>query len=135
MTKLKEPFLPLGTVVTLVDTMEFEPEHSTYFIVARAIIKNSEEEIVPRYRVAPHPYGDIPSQEILSINADEIEDILFKGFENAEDEAFVNMLLDKMKNYVSNPTQGSLQKPDQPQKKVVSEQERLAKDPFYKFKN
>ena len=49
-------FLPLGSMLKLKGT---EDDNLLYFVVARAIKENEAAEIVPRYKVAPHPYGDI----------------------------------------------------------------------------
>lgn len=122
--ELKERFLPLGSMLQLKET---EDDSLLYFIVARAITKNSTGEIVPRYKVAPHPCGDTPNQEVFSINATQIVKVLLEGFENDKDKEFVENMLEKM---VNSPKQVASKE------KTVSkgEVEKLKVDPFYKFR-
>ena len=71
-----------------------------YFIVARAIAKNGNGEIVSRYKVAPHPFGDIPTQEVFSIEVEQIIEVLFEGFSDKTDEEFLENLLSQMNGSV-----------------------------------
>lgn len=90
---LTTPFLPLGSVLKLKDTTN---DTLYYFIVARAIAKNGNGEIVSRYKVAPHPFGDIPTQEVFSIEVEQIIEVLFEGFSDKTDEEFLENLLSQM---------------------------------------
>ena len=105
-----------------------------YFVVARAIKKNESDEIVPRYRVAPHPHGDVPTQEVFSIEVTQIVEVLFEGYENERDVDFVEDLIGRMTN---SPKQFTVQKKveTQPEKTPEEdEKEKLKRDPFYKFR-
>lgn len=126
------PFLPLGSILRLVGT---EDDQLLYFVVARAIAKNEEEKVISRYRVAPHPFGDVPSQEVFSIHADQITEVLFEGFQNQDDEEFLDDLLKQLRDA---PTRPPLVQEEQPVQIVetikINEEERLKEDPFYQFR-
>lgn len=135
MTKtLNGEFLPLGSIVRLEGT---DHDNWLYFIVARAITRGEEEDIIPRYRVAPHPFGDTPSQEVFSIRDSQIVEVIFKGYQDREDEKFLDGLFELMEGslkdegggkVVANPT------PTLSPVQKVNEGELLKKDPFYKFR-
>ena len=130
-TKLVGKFLPLGSMSKLKGT---EDDTLLYFVVARAIKKNESDEIVPRYRVAPHPHGDVPTQEVFSIEVTQIVEVLFEGYENERDVDFVEDLIGRMTN---SPKQFTVQKKveTQPEKTPEEdEKEKLKRDPFYKFR-
>lgn len=126
------PFLPLGSILRLVGTGD---DQLLYFVVARAIAKNEEEKVISRYRVAPHPFGDVPSQEVFSIHADQITEVLFEGFQNQDDEEFLDDLLKQLRDA---PTRPQLVQEEQPVPIVetikINEEERLKEDPFYQFR-
>lgn len=128
--EMSTPFLPLGSVLKLDGT---ENNEQLYFIVARAVAKN-EEGITARYRVAPHPYGDVPSQEVFSINANQIIEVLFEGFHDQADKVFLDDLLVRI-------SQAQNQQPPVQEEKVPiveniekNEEEQLNEDPFYQFR-
>lgn len=79
-TKLVGKFLPLGSMLKLKGT---EDDTLLYFVVARAIKKNESDEIVPRYRVAPHPHGDVPTQ-VFSIEVTQIVKFFLKDMKMKE---------------------------------------------------
>lgn len=126
------PFLPLGSILSLVGT---EDDQLLYFVVARAIVKNEEEKVIARYRVAPHPFGDVPSQEVFSIHADQITEVLFEGFQNQDDEEFLDDLLRQLRDSSTRPL---LVQEEQPVPIVetikINEEETLKEDPFYQFR-
>ena len=126
------PFLPLGSILRLVGT---EDDQLLYFVVARAIAKNEEENVISRYRVAPHPFGDVPSQEVFSIHADQITEVLFEGFQNQDDEEFLDDLLRQLKEAQNHPLPVQ-EEPSAPIAETVeiNEEERLKEDPFYQFR-
>lgn len=99
-TELVGKFLPLGSMLKLKET---EDDSLLYFVVARAIAKNEADEIVPRYKVAPHPYGDVPNQEVFSIDDIQIVEIIFEGYEDEKDSDFVEELIGRMTNAPKQP--------------------------------
>lgn len=127
---LTTPFLPLGSVLKLKDTTN---DTLYYFIVARAIAKNGNGEIVSRYKVAPHPFGDIPTQEVFSIEVEQIMEVLFEGFSDKTDGEFLENLLSQM-----NGSAESFQKDSEPEVEKSSELEKTEMetngDPFYYFR-
>lgn len=130
-TELVGKFLPLGSMLKLKET---EDDNSLYFVVARAIAKNEADEIVPRYKVAPHPYGDVPNQEVFSIDVTQIAEIIFKGYEDEKDSEFVEEMIGRMTNA---PKQPSVQKKVETTSEKTPEEdekEKLLRDPFYKFR-
>lgn len=89
---------------------------------------------MPRYKVAPHPVGDIPTEEVFSIEDSQIVEVVFEGYENEADKDFLDDLLGRMSNA---PAQAPVQQKEQtaPQTSPEEEeQEKLKKDPFYKFR-
>ena len=85
------PFLPLGQYLK---TSRDEDDQLLYFVVARAIAKNEERKRDIKISCSPHPFGDVPSQEVFSIHADQITEVLFEGFQNQDDEEFLDDLLE-----------------------------------------
>ncbi len=86
----------LGSIVRL-ETAEVS---GLFVVVARGAFRPDTErdDVVPRYLVAPHPYGEAPDQETFPILADAIEEVVFEGYTNAADAAFLDDLLDQMQN-------------------------------------
>lgn len=139
-------FLPLGSVLKLKDT---ENDELLYLVVARAVAKRKTDEIVPRYRVAPHPYGDVPSQEVFPIETEQIVEVLFTGYADQADEDFLAQLLLQMAK--GEKAGSATAKTNQPEVEVqtepsaqtdtgtqtesaLDEEAKLKEDPFYKFR-
>ena len=105
-----------------------------YLVVARAIAKNEMDDIFSRYKVAPHPFGDVPSQEVFTISADQIAEVIFEGYSDQKDQEFLDDLLLKMANgpivVPEAPEPEEIQEPEP----IIDETEQLQKDPFYKFR-
>lgn len=128
---ISTPFLPLGSILRL---EEPENDQILYVVVARAIAKNDLDEIFSRYKVAPHPFGDVPSQEVFTVSADQIAEVIFEGYSDQKDQEFIDDLLIKMAN-------GPIVVPEAPESEVIpepapilNEAEQLQADPFYKFR-
>lgn len=124
--------LPLGSIVRI---EEPEATQTFYLVIARAIAKNESDEVFSRYKVAPHPYGDVPSQEIFTINADQISEIVFEGYSNQQDQEFLDNLFVKMSTSeisVPDTHESEIIPEEEP---IISEQQRLQEDPFYKFRS
>ncbi|MPQ22114.1 DUF4176 domain-containing protein [Carnobacterium divergens] len=129
--KMNTPFLPLGSILRL---EEPEDNQMLYLVVARAIAKNEMDDIFSRYKVAPHPFGDVPSQEVFTIGADQIAEVIFEGYSDQKDQEFLDDLLLKMANgpivVPEAPESEAIQEPEP----IIDETEQLQKDPFYKFR-
>lgn len=103
--KLKDSLLGLGSIVTI----ESENHEGLYVILARGAMKvNNSEEVIPRYLVGPHPYGEAPDQETFPILNSEISKIIFEGYFDDNDEQFIKDLLHQME-YGKKPTQAAKQ--------------------------
>ncbi|MBF8807771.1 MAG: DUF4176 domain-containing protein [Enterococcus lacertideformus] len=129
--EMSTPFLPLGSILRL---EEPETDQILYVVVARAIAKNEMDKIFSRYKVAPHPFGDVPSQEVFTISADQIAEVIFEGYSDKKDQEFLDDLLLKMAN-------GPIIVPEVPESKMIQEPEpildeteQLQEDSFYKFR-
>lgn len=129
-TDLTTQFLPLGSVLKLKETAN---DSLYYFIVARAIAKNEKGEVVSRYKVAPHPFGDVPSQEVFSIEVGQIVEVVFEGFSNETDKKFLENLLSQMNSSSSLPKKNY---ESEVEKNIDPEVTERAKneDPFYYFR-
>lgn len=139
-------FLGLGSIVEI-DHMDALAD-TLYVIVARAVGKDVDEKTILRYQVAPHPQGGSAKQadDIITLAEVSITKVVYEGYHDDKDEAFLSKLITSMENELKNvgsapkkETIGSQAK--EPQKKVVplppkveDEKELLKKDPFYKFR-
>ncbi|WP_458102754.1 hypothetical protein [Enterococcus faecalis] len=89
--------------------------------------------MVSRYKVAPHPFGDIPTQEVFSIEVEQIMEVLFEGFSDKTDEEFLENLLSQM-----NGSAESFPKDSESEVEKSSELEKTEMetngDPFYYFR-
>lgn len=133
----KLQFLGLGSVVeiehmdALTDTL--------YFIVARAVGKDSSGQTILRYQVAPHPDGATPSQQIVTLAETDIIKVIHEGYQDNKDDSFLTALLEKMAGAPPLPTKEKVEtseskKTEVKPPKVEDEKEILKRDPFYKFK-
>lgn len=133
----KLQFLGLGSVVeiehmdALTDTL--------YFIVARAVGKDSSGQTILRYQVAPHPFGATPSQQIVTLAETDIIKVVHEGYQDNKDDSFLTTLLEKMAGSPPLPKKEKLEDPHSKNievklPKVEDEKEILKRDPFYKFK-
>lgn len=133
--EMSTPFLPLGSILRLQDTGD---DQLLYLVVARAIAKNEVDEIISRYKVAPHPFGDVPSQEVFTVSADQIVEVVFEGYSDQEDEAFLNELLERMANGPAPVAAPITPEPEISEEAevviVMDENQKLQEDPFYKFR-
>lgn len=131
--ELSTPFLALGSVIRLNEEIHGA---MLFFIVARAIAKNNDGKIISRYKVAPHPFGDVPTENVFSIRHDEISEVVFEGYTNEIDNKFLESLITKMTNAkdipVAQPT-AQVVAPNESEE-IDDEKEKLKKDPFYKFR-
>ena len=92
----------VGTLLGLGSVVRLEGEnHSGLFVVlARGAFRPDSElnEVVPRYLVGPHPYGEAPDHETFPILAGDVHDVVHEGYTDAADAAFLADLLDRMQN-------------------------------------
>lgn len=133
----KLQFLGLGSVVEI-DHMDALTD-TLYFIVARAVGKDSSGQTILRYQVAPHPDGDTPSQQIVTLAETDIVKVVHEGYQDNKDDSFLTTLLEKMAGTPPLPKKEKLEashskKIEVKPPKVEDEKEILKRDPFYKFK-
>lgn len=146
-------FLPLGTFVKLKDRGD-----KIFVVVARALQKGNQG-IYVKYRLAEHPDGDKPNARLPIVADDQVVEIVHEGYKNKDDDNFLEDIIEKAKqaqqskipveeipepnftisldtsNTVQNLTATSktlshIQASDS----LNDSEERLKKDPFYKFK-
>ncbi|MEY9952737.1 DUF4176 domain-containing protein [Leifsonia sp. EB34] len=94
--ELQGDLLGLGSIVRL----ENEQASGLFVVLARGAFRPDKQRpaVKPRYLVAPHPYGESPDQETFPILAGDVHEIVFEGYRDAADEAFLADLLDQMEN-------------------------------------
>jgi hypothetical protein len=94
--EITEEFLGLGSIVRL----ENENATGLYVVLARGAFRPEKErnQVVPRYLVGPHPYGEAPDRETFPVLATEIQAVVHRGYTDAADTEFVADLLDRMEN-------------------------------------
>lgn len=146
-------FLGLGSVVD-VDSIEKIPD-TKYFVIARAVGKDSSGQTILRYRLCPHPMGLTPTteEEVLTVEGKQITEVYLQGYSDEKDDAFLETFLAKMSNDIKEITKKQPQtNPPENSKEVVEEKnqesvtvqneklektkehEKMKKDPFYKFR-
>lgn len=89
---MNENYLPIGSVVQLKGGKK-KVMISGFFSVA-----NGEDEKVYDYSGCIFPEGILNSNELCLFNNNQIEEIVFKGFENDEEKAFKEELVKNLKN-------------------------------------
>jgi hypothetical protein len=102
---LTEELLGLGSIVRI----ENDRARGLFVVLARGGYRpdNSGNEVVPRYLVGPHPYGEAPDRETFPILATEIQAVVHQGYTDAADTRFVEDLLDQMENGRRSTTRAS----------------------------
>ena len=88
--------LGLGSVVRLDDASRT----GLFVILARGAYRPDAErnDVLARYLVAPHPYGEAPDQETFPILSGEIDAVVFEGYTDEADTAFLADLLHQMEH-------------------------------------
>ena len=88
--------LGLGSVVRV----ETDAVSGLFVVLARGAFRPDPESdrVVGRYLVGPHPYGEAPDHETFPILASEVVDVVFEGYTDDADEAFLSDLLDQMEH-------------------------------------
>jgi hypothetical protein len=94
--KVADVLLGLGSVVRL----ESKNASGLFVVLARGAFRPDTEltEVVPRYLVGPHPYGEAPDHETFPILAAEIKEVVHHGYTDTADTAFLEDLLDQMEH-------------------------------------
>lgn len=137
----KLQFLGLGSMVEI-DHMDALAD-TLYTIVARAVGKDGDGKTILRYQVAPHPQGDTPSQNIITLSESSIRKVVHEGYRDDRDDSFLLNMLEKMAGAPALPPKEkkeSIVSKDTELKAIVvhpkidDEQELLKRDPFYKFR-
>lgn len=127
--ELTDSFLPLGSLLRL---KEVENEERLYMIVARAIAKSDEDTIISRYRVVVHPYGNVSTQELVTIHSGQIVEVLFKGYEDEADKRFLEELVERMTN--ASAVKKATEEVEETVEVEPVNVEEVVEDPFYKFR-
>ena len=88
--------LGLGSIVQL----KREDAEGLFVVLARGAFRPDAEgdEVVPRYLVAPHPYGEAPDRETFPILETDIQTVVHHGYTDKADREFLDDLLDQMEN-------------------------------------
>lgn len=94
--EISQELLGLGSIVRL----ENQNATGLYVVLARGAFRPDKQrnQVVPRYLVGPHPYGEAPDRETFPILATEIQTVVHPGYTDAADEKFLTDLLDQMEN-------------------------------------
>ncbi|GAA2048597.1 DUF4176 domain-containing protein [Leifsonia soli] len=94
--EMTEEFLGLGSIVRLGD----DTGTGLHVVLARGAFRpdNARNEVVPRYLVGPHPYGEAPDRETFPVLATDIQGVVHHGYTDAADAGFLADLLDQMEN-------------------------------------
>lgn len=82
-----------------------------YVVVARALLPEGGG-FTARYRVAPHPFGDAADQTLLVVREDEIREVVFEGYLDTVDEAFIQDLIAKIDKTAEKPMAKAVQAPE-----------------------
>ncbi|MGM9926612.1 MAG: DUF4176 domain-containing protein [Bacillus sp. (in: firmicutes)] len=85
------PFLPNGTIVLL------KGSSKKLMIYGRKQLKLDDEQMFD-YLAVPYPEGYISPEFTYVFNRSDIEEIIFLGFDNEEEQAFQSILLQAVNN-------------------------------------
>lgn len=134
----------IGTLLGLGSVVKIENENynGLYVVLARGGMKEGEGNVVPRYLVGPHPYGEAPDQETFPILDSGIKEVVFEGYSDEADEAFLKDLLFQMEhgrrvNKTAKQFKAALTELPEVQSSDEAISEEMAKrkiDPFYKLR-
>ncbi|MFJ8894784.1 DUF4176 domain-containing protein [Leifsonia sp. NPDC102414] len=88
--------LGLGSVVRL----ESQSVSGLFVVLARGAFRpdSNRDEVLARYLVGPHPYGEAPDQETFPVLASDVREVVFEGYLDDADATFLEDLLDQMEN-------------------------------------
>lgn len=136
--ELRGELLGLGSVVRL----DGDGASGLFVVLARGAFRPDTEknEVFPRYLVGPHPYGEAPDKETLPILASEIEEVVFEGYTDEEDVAFLTDLLDQMENgrretkRAKQFTEALTAIPEAPETPESDEPDLASGDPFFELR-
>lgn len=134
----------IGELLGLGSVVRIENENYTglYVVLARGAMKEGEGSVVPRYLVGPHPYGESPDQETFPILDSGIKEVVFEGYSDEADEAFLKDLLFQMEhgrrvNKTAKQFKAALTELPEAQSSDEAISAEMAKrkiDPFYKLR-
>lgn len=130
--------LGLGSIVKI----ENENYNGLYVVLARGAMKEGKDCVVPRYLVGSHPYGEAPDQETFPILDSGIKEVVFEGYSDEADEAFLKELLFQMAHgRRSNKTAKQFKEDlteipevEVPDENSLAEMIKRKNDPFYKLR-
>ncbi|MEO7017494.1 MAG: DUF4176 domain-containing protein [Leifsonia sp.] len=93
---LQGTYLGLGSIVRL----DNEDVSGLFVVLARGAYRPDSETstVLPRYLVGPHPYGESPDRETFPILAGEVREVVFEGYTDDADAAFLEDLLEQMEH-------------------------------------
>lgn len=94
--ELQGTLLGLGSIVRL----ETESASGLFVVLARGGYRpdKTSNQVLPRYLLAPHPHGEAPDRETFPVLGRDIAEVVFHGYSDAADQAFLADLLDQMEN-------------------------------------
>ncbi|MDR0298772.1 MAG: DUF4176 domain-containing protein [Streptococcaceae bacterium] len=123
--------LAMGTVVKIAQDLE-----NDYMVIARTIVKENEQNSV-KYILLNHPYGGDSSHDPVTIDERDISEVIFEGYSDSKDEAYIQELLLEAEQAVEEKNAGNVtQTPAETQSKMAAPviEEQPDGDPFYKFR-
>lgn len=74
-----QPYLPLGSIVVCDDKM---------YMVEQRMVQQKGKDYYNDYRLVPYPTGVFVDSMYLYIQSDEIREVIFTGYTDAEDEGY-----------------------------------------------
>lgn len=94
--EMTDELLGLGSVVRLGG----QTGAGLHVVLARGVFRpdSRRNELVPRYLVGPHPYGEAPDRETFPIMATDIRAVVHQGYTDAADTRFVEDLVDQIEH-------------------------------------
>lgn len=85
---MKEKFLPIGSIVRLKGATK------KIMIIGYLSVDNEKKEVVYDYSGCMYPEGILGSDQTLLFYHDQIEEVIFQGFQDEEQTEFSNKLLE-----------------------------------------
>lgn len=127
----KHSFLPLGAAVKVQD------DDDVYVLISRAFMQSAEGEILTGYQAVIYPVGHGSQIPLQVVYGSEITEVLSTGYSDNREDGFVEQRLQELRDRIESADEeddAPEETNEQDEEDVLTHEERLAEDPFYKFR-
>ncbi len=127
---MSKKILPLGTAI------KKQEDDDIYIIISRAFMKKPGKDVSAGYQCVLYPQGYGKKLKLQVIKEEEISKVITKGYTDELDIEFTKQKVEELEERIKNATvDGDRQTLEEKNKEeALDHEERLALDPFYKFR-